>query len=71
MHVSPLGYDNGQLVRRITRGDGTSEKTSTLNVRTVRSVPLSIPRKVEESWHPPTSRCGRVLMPTAAFKKLK
>src|SRR6267143_619839 len=40
-----LGYDDGQLVRGITRGDGTVGEDVTLNVRTVRSVPLSIPKE--------------------------
>src|SRR5215475_9220500 len=39
-----LGYDDGHLVRGVTRGDGTVGEDVTLNVRTVRSVPLSIPK---------------------------
>src|SRR5207245_6655693 len=38
-----LGYDDGQLVRGITRGDGTVGEDVTLNVSTVRSVRLSSP----------------------------
>src|SRR6201981_1080018 len=37
-----LRYEDGQLVRGITRGDGTTGEDVTSNVRTVRSVPLSI-----------------------------
>src|SRR5580704_15029765 len=40
-----LIYENGKLVRGITRGDGTVGEDVTLNVRTVRSVPLSIPKE--------------------------
>jgi len=40
-----LHYENGQLVRGITRGDGNIGEDVTLNVRTVRSIPLSIPRE--------------------------
>src|SRR5256886_2205241 len=67
-----LGYDNGQLVRGITRGDGTVGEDVTLNVRTVRSVPLSIPKeKVKKAGIPPDFEVrGELLMPTAAFKKL-
>src|SRR5437879_6804307 len=67
-----LGYDNGQLVRGITRGDGTVGEDVTLNVRTVRSVPLSIPKeKLKKAGIPPNFEVrGELLMPTAAFKKL-
>jgi len=37
-----LLYENGELVRAITRGDGTIGEEVTDNVRTIRSVPLSI-----------------------------
>src|SRR6201981_1575515 len=37
-----LHYENGKLVRGITRGDGSTGEDVTSNVRTVRSVPLSI-----------------------------
>ncbi len=37
-----LLYDNGKLVRAITRGDGVIGEEVTDNVRTIRSVPLSI-----------------------------
>jgi len=37
-----LLYNNGQLVRAITRGDGKVGEEVTENVRTIRSVPLSI-----------------------------
>ena len=37
-----LHYEDGKLVRGITRGDGTIGEDVTLNVRTVRSIPLSI-----------------------------
>jgi DNA ligase (NAD+) len=67
-----LGYDDGHLVRGITRGDGTVGEDVTLNVRTVRSVPLSIPKeKLKKAGIPPNFEVrGELLMPTAAFKKL-
>ena len=67
-----LGYDDGQLVRGVTRGDGTVGEDVTLNVRTVRSVPLSIPKeKLKKAGIPPDFEVrGELLMPTAAFKKL-
>jgi DNA ligase (NAD+) len=37
-----LLYENGKLVRGVTRGDGTTGEDVTPNVRTIRSIPLSI-----------------------------
>ena len=37
-----LLYENGALVRGVTRGDGTTGEDVTPNVRTIRSVPLSV-----------------------------
>jgi DNA ligase (NAD+) len=67
-----LGYDHGQLVRGITRGDGTVGEDVTLNVRTVRSVPLSIPKeKLNKAGIPVDFEVrGELLMPLAAFKKM-
>jgi DNA ligase (NAD+) len=67
-----LGYDDGQLVRGVTRGDGTTGEDVTLNVRTVRSIPLSVPKeKLKKAGIPPYFEVrGELLMPTAAFKKL-
>src|ERR1700726_1255239 len=39
-------YEEGRLVRGVTRGDGSVGEDVTLNVRTVRSVPLSIPKEL-------------------------
>src|ERR1700730_11037250 len=67
-----LGYDHGQLARGITRGDGTVGEDVTLNVRTVRSVPLSIPKeKLKKAGVPLDFEVrGELLMPLAAFKKM-
>ena len=67
-----LIYEDGKLVRGITRGDGTVGEDVTLNVRTVRSVPLSIPKeKLKKAGIPPNFEVrGELLMPTAAFKKV-
>jgi DNA ligase (NAD+) len=37
-----LVYANGSLVRGVTRGDGTTGEDVTANVRTIRSIPLSV-----------------------------
>ncbi len=40
-----LIYDNGELIQAITRGDGTEGEDITVNVKTIRSVPISISYK--------------------------
>jgi DNA ligase (NAD+) len=67
-----LIYEGGKLVRGVTRGDGSVGEDVTLNVRTVRSVPLSIPReKLKKAGIPEDFEVrGELLMPTAAFKKV-
>ncbi len=67
-----LHYENGHLVRGITRGDGTIGEDVTLNVRTVRSIPLSISRdKLKTAGIPADFEVrGEMLMPIAAFRKM-
>jgi len=67
-----LIYEAGKLVRGITRGDGSVGEDVTLNVRTVRSVPLSIPKeKLKKAGIPADFEVrGELLMPTESFKKI-
>jgi DNA ligase (NAD+) len=67
-----LIYEDGKLVRGITRGDGGVGEDVTLNVRTVRSVPLSIPKeKLKKAGIPADFEVrGELLMPLAAFKRM-
>jgi DNA ligase (NAD+) len=67
-----LLYEDGKLVGGITRGDGSVGEDVTLNVRTVRSVPLSIPKeRLKKAGIPGDFEVrGELLMPTAAFKKV-
>jgi DNA ligase (NAD+) len=67
-----LVYEDGRLARGVTRGDGAVGEDVTLNVRTVHSVPLSIPEERLKKAGIPTDFevRGELLMPTAAFKKL-
>jgi DNA ligase (NAD+) len=67
-----LVYEDGELVRGVTRGDGTVGEDVTLNIRTVRSIPLSISReKLKKAGVPPDFEVrGELLMPLAAFKKM-
>ena len=67
-----LIYEDGKLVRGITRGDGSIGEDVTLNVRTVRSIPLSIPKdKLKKAGIPADFEVrGELLIPLAAFKKM-
>src|SRR5579864_973874 len=67
-----LTYEAGHLAHGVTRGDGSVGEDVTPNVRTVRSIPLSIDKdKLKKAGMPPNFEVrGELLMPTAAFKKL-
>jgi DNA ligase (NAD+) len=67
-----LIYEDGKLVRGITRGDGSVGEDVTLNVRTVRSIPLSISKeKLKKAGIPADFEVrGELLMPLAAFRKV-
>src|SRR5258708_16646760 len=67
-----LRYHAAQLERGITRGDGNFGEDVTANVRTVRSIPLSISKeKLKKAGIPEDFETrGEMLMPTAAFRKL-
>src|SRR5437763_12304749 len=63
-----LRYEGGKLARGITRGDGSTGEDVTTNVRTVRSVPLSVSLdKLKEAGIPPDFEVrGEMLMPAAS-----
>src|SRR5580700_9796507 len=67
-----LVYEAGKLARGVTRGDGSVGEDVTLNVRTVRSIPLFIPpATLKKASMPPEFEVrGELLMPTASFKKI-
>jgi DNA ligase (NAD+) len=67
-----LVYEDGKLARGVTRGDGSVGEDVTLNVRTVRSVPLSIPKeRLKKAGIPVDFEVrGELLMPTASFKRI-
>jgi DNA ligase (NAD+) len=71
--ANPAGSGGGAvLAHAITRGDGTIGEDVTSNVRTIRSVPLSISaEKLKKSKLPlPFEVRGEVVMPMAAFLKM-
>jgi DNA ligase (NAD+) len=67
-----LVYEDGKLARGVTRGDGSVGEDVTLNIRTVRSIPLVIPsEKLKKAGIPADFEVrGELLMPTASFKKI-
>lgn len=62
-----LTYENGQLLRAVTRGDGVQGDDVTANVRTIRSVPLTLRG---QGWPPYFEIRGEILMPYASFDKI-
>jgi DNA ligase (NAD+) len=62
-----LSYENGKLIRAITRGDGTQGDDVTHNVKTIRS----IPKTIKALGHPESFDIrGEIFMHRAAFEKL-
>ncbi len=62
-----LLYEAGELVRAATRGDGVTGEDVTLNVRTIKSIPL----KLRGEGYPATLEVrGEVFMPKAGFERL-
>ncbi|AMQ56235.1 NAD-dependent DNA ligase LigA [Algoriphagus sanaruensis] len=62
-----LVYENGKLVRAVTRGDGTKGDDVTANVKTIRNIPLAIhaanvPAKFEVR--------GEIFLPLKEFEKI-
>ncbi len=67
-----LSYEDGQLARALTRGDGTTGEDVTINVRTMPTVPLRIDhKKLSAAGIPPNFEVrGEVIMPIKAFLRL-
>lgn len=59
-----LRYENGVFVQGSTRGDGTVGEDITVNLRTIRSIPLQLTEKVTIEVR------GEVFMPKKSFAKL-
>ena len=63
-----LHYEEGRLVRAVTRGDGVQGDDVTANVRTIRSIPLQLPAGAD---YPKQFEIrGEVLMPWSSFDRL-
>lgn len=65
-----LIYENGKLVRAATRGDGVVGENVTANVRTIRSIPLTLKVPAGETVPELLDVRGEVYMPRQAFMRL-
>lgn len=61
-----LTYENGELVRAVTRGDGIQGDDVTHNVKTIRSVPL----KLKGDFPPNFDIRGEIVLPYEGFAKM-
>jgi len=61
-----LTYENGQLATGATRGDGIRGEDITQNIRTIRSIPLSVPKDAPARFEVR----GEVYLPKTGFLKI-
>ena len=62
-----LTYEQGRLARAVTRGDGTMGDDVTVNVKTIRSIPLTL----SGSGYPELFEIrGEIFMPYSSFERL-
>ncbi len=62
-----LTYENGQLIRGLTRGNGTTGEDVTLNVKTIKNLPHTLKGKGFPAF---IEVRGEVFFPLAAFNEL-
>lgn len=62
-----LIYENGRLVRAVTRGDGEKGDIVTDNVKTIRSIPLQLSGN---DWPEKFEIRGEIVMPKVSFERL-
>ena len=75
-----LIYEKGELVRAVTRGDGERGDDVTANVRTIRTIPLTLNKSTRQIADSPNHHCieipdkfeirGEILMPWKVFEDL-
>ncbi|NRA93550.1 MAG: NAD-dependent DNA ligase LigA, partial [Psychroserpens sp.] len=61
-----LTYENGSLLRAVTRGDGTQGDDVTANVKTIKSVPLKLKGDYPEKF----DIRGEIVLPFEGFHKM-
>lgn len=62
-----LTYQNGRLIRAVTRGDGEKGDDVTANVKTIRSIPLVL---ADGDWPEEFEIRGEIVLPWKAFERL-
>ncbi|MGB3297772.1 MAG: NAD-dependent DNA ligase LigA [Phormidesmis sp.] len=65
-----LTYENGLLVRGVTRGDGTIGEDITPNVRTIRTIPLRLHMPEGQSPPPVVEVRGEAFLPLDVFTQI-
>ncbi len=72
LHYTPDGHDGAKLAQGVTRGDGSIGEDVTANVKTVRSVPLSItaPTRKKAALPQDVEARGEIVMPTKSFERM-
>jgi DNA ligase (NAD+) len=61
-----IRYEKGQLTRAVTRGDGSQGEDITTNVKTIRTIPLSLTGSFPDDFE----IRGEIFMPLKSFKRL-
>ncbi len=61
-----LTYENGEFVRAVTRGDGFQGDEVTSNIRTIRSIPLSVKKDFVSNFE----MRGEIILPLEGFQKM-
>ncbi len=61
-----ITYENGQLVKAVTRGDGFQGDNVTANIKTIKSVPLQL----KANYPPKFDIRGEIVLPFDGFNKM-
>lgn len=61
-----ITYENGQLTKAVTRGDGFQGDNVTNNIKTIKSIPLKLQGDYPEKF----DIRGEIILPFAGFKKM-
>ncbi|MFN5443779.1 MAG: NAD-dependent DNA ligase LigA [Crocinitomicaceae bacterium] len=61
-----IAYENGKIVRAVTRGDGTSGEDVTANVKTIKTIPLQLQGNYPSDFE----IRGEIYYPLTKFKKV-